>query len=247
MLTSRSVGAFRTGEVSVLALGRCARPDNSRYGAIFCPGYQGNADVYYQPVYNGPVHALAESGTPCLMADHGGNSTWGNDTAMAAMDAAYTYLTTTGGAKPGKVFLSGGSMGTLTMLNWAKRNPTKVAGIACALPAVSLTDLHDNRYVDAPGTTNPVRALVETAYGGATAYAAAVGTHDPNLTPGAFTGIPMKLYYSTDDPVALPSIALAFAAAVGSSCKVASLGARGHNADNLDPVDIAEFARSLVA
>lgn len=246
MLTSRSVGAFRSGEVSVLARSRIGRPDNSRYGAIFCPGYNGTADVYFQAVYNPTLRAMADAGIPVLTADHGGPSTWGNDTAMAAMDAAYAYLTTTGGAKPGKVLLNGGSMGTLTMLNWTKRNPTKVAGITCALPAVSLTDLHDNRYVDAPGTTNPIRTLIETAYGGAAGYASAVATHDPNLTPSAFTGIPMRLYYSTDDLIALASLATSFAAAVGPSVSLVSLGARGHNADNINVQDLLEFALPLV-
>jgi predicted alpha/beta hydrolase family esterase len=192
-------------------------------------GYGAGADAYLVTYRKEPLEVCL--GFPVLTSDFGGPSTWGNDTSRTAMTAAATWMMSQPGAMTDKVSLYGGSMGCLTVLNWAISNPTKVASIVLVLPAVSLADLHDNRQISTPGD---IAAFIDTAYGNHAGYVAALPTHDPNTTANraALAALPIQVWYSTNDPIADPTIAQSFAAATGAELR--SLGAVGHSASTLD-------------
>jgi predicted alpha/beta hydrolase family esterase len=199
--------------------------ETGRRAVFMAHGYGGTALPTYQTSFFYEPANLAAGGFPVLTPDAGGASTWGNDTAMTALDGAFGYITSQPGVATDKIFLYGGSMGCLTVCNWAMRNPTKVKGIILELPAVSLQDLHDNRQLVSPGD---IGALIETAYGGNAAYLTALPSRDPNTTANRTTlsAFPFQIWYSTNDPIAVASIATAFGAAVGA--EMHSLGAVGH-------------------
>lgn len=146
-------------------------------------------------------------------------TTWGNSTIRTRISSARTLLNTRFGATTDKVLLSGSSMGGLNVLSWAIQNPTLVKAIALATPAVNLDYMHDNN-------VGGYAAEIDTAYGGLAAYNAAVAAHDPYQNTATLSGIPMKLWYSTDDPFIDPSHVTTFASAVGAS--TVNMGAVGH-------------------
>jgi predicted alpha/beta hydrolase family esterase len=207
-------------------------PSVTLRGVLMCHGY--NAVSYdYLITYRQEPYQIARS-FPVFCPDAAGGNTWGNDNAQTALGGAFTQFTAFRGVKTDKVVVYGGSMGCLNACNWAMANPTLVAGIILVLPAVSLQDLHDNRYVDAPTNSNPIGPHVETAYGGLSAYQTALPTHDPNTTANRTTlsQFPIQMHYSTNDLVAIPSIATDFATATGAA--IYSMGAIGHSAGTLN-------------
>jgi alpha-beta hydrolase superfamily lysophospholipase len=157
------------------------------------------------------------------------------------MTDAKNYLQGTAGAKAGKVLVYGGSMGALTALVWAMNNPTLVLGVGGIIPVVNLADVHDNN-------RGGHAASIETAYGGAAGYAAAVAAHNPAANPGLLASMPIKLWTGGNDAVATPGAASAFVAAVGSNASVTSLGAGVDHATGnaaFDPQQIVKFFNSL--
>jgi pimeloyl-ACP methyl ester carboxylesterase len=158
-------------------------------------------------------------------ADLGGLSTWGNDASIAALDALVTYMGSTYGTKTARVALAGISMGGCLALNWALRNPTKVASLGLVAPVVSLLGIHDRN-------PNGAAAAIETAYTNQAGYLAALPTHDPSHATSILTlrqlGAVTRCWYSTDDTVVVPSEVLAYSGLTG--CAVDNMGAIGHNA-----------------
>lgn len=156
-------------------------------------------------------------------ADLGGLSTWGNDASIAAVTALITYMGSTFGTRTDLVGLYGTSMGGCTALNWAMRNPTKVAALALSVPVVSLQGIHDR---DPLG----IAALVDTAYTNHAGYLAALSTHDPSHAANRDViktlGPRTRIWYSTDDNVIAASEVLAYAGWSGATLD--SMGAIGH-------------------
>jgi hypothetical protein len=176
--------------------------------------------------------AIADAGLPAASADLAGPTSWGNDASVAAIDQLWTLMQTRWGVPADKLLLFAGSMGNLTAFNYLRANPTKVAAIASILPAVDLGFIHDSN-----PEANADPAEIEAAYGGLAAYTAALPTHSPKLHKAG--GVPIRIWYSTDDPIALPATALQFASDVGAS--TVSLGAVGHTFGG------AGFDRSTIA
>lgn len=181
------------------------------------------------------VNAVAEL-FPVLSIDAGGPTAMGNDTAIARIGDAVSYLQGARGAKAGKVILIGSSMGVLGALNYARANPTKVAAVLGVIPAI---DLHDIVVNDRAG----LAAAANASYGGTYSEL----THGPMHNPAsyaAFFTVPTRLYYASDDAAAIPSAALAFTAAC-TSARAFSLGALGHTQAAIDAVPRAEVLRWL--
>jgi predicted esterase len=218
------------------------RADNTRPAVLWAHGRGGSGVNETQIADNFRVMNGVSCGNyPILSMDMGGQTTWGNDTAIAKVTDAKTYAQGTLGGKAGKVLLWGGSMGSLVVLNWAAANPTLVAAVACALPANSLVDLHDNN-------RGGFKTEIETAHGTGV-LASFVGNatataHDPTQQAANLISFPIKLWYSTDDTTVVPSTVTAFQTAVntaGGNCQIQSMGAIGHTITAIDETQVLRF------
>lgn len=156
--------------------------------------------------------------------DLGSATNWGNDAALTALTAFKATVAGAGywsQARDSKVVLFGGSMGTVTALNWARANPTLVAAIVIGLPVVDAEDVRANN-------RGALQAPIEAAYTNNAGWQSARATHNPIEYAASLSAIPMKLWYASDDTIALPANVLSFQALVGASCEVQSMGAVGH-------------------
>lgn len=197
------------------------------------------------------ARALADAGYVVAVGDMGQTTTqgtFGNDTAQARLASLRTWIqgaTSPLAAASGKVHIYAGSGGCTAAINWARANPTLVASMYLICPLVDVEDFFNNwTNSGANGTAaNPsgiTQAEMQTAYGGAAAFTAAMPTHNP--IRAASPGVPMRLRYATDDPFIPVQKVLDYAAATGAS--VASQGAVGHTGLGIDPADVVSFFRS---
>ena len=166
----------------------------------------------------GVVEGLTRDGFPMIsMTDL---IQWGNDTHIARVDTTYGVAQTALGFSASKVNLLAASAGTAPVLNWALANLSLVQSIGIILPAVDL------QAIDTDNRTDLV-SLAHATYGpsAATGYNGAVpDDHNPADNAASFAGIPINLWYSTNDQVVLPSEVTTFAGAAGASCTAVSLG-----------------------
>lgn len=151
--------------------------------------------------------ALAEAGFIVVAPDDAGNL-WSNPAAMTNVDVLVNWMrtaTTTQGApstaglgcKTDKVAMLGYSMGGLTVLNYIKRNPTKVIAAQLFEPATNL---------DAFEANATYQSEILAAYGAtAGTWAAASAGFSPynDSASGAYTGIgiPISIHQTDDDAV----------------------------------------------
>jgi pimeloyl-ACP methyl ester carboxylesterase len=229
---SYGTGLYAASEHSVFLTRNNYRAGGNYRGVILGPGHGGTAIDAVTPTYtNLQLEALADAGIPTLVVDAGGATAWGNDTAIARMGDAKTYLQGTLGAKTGKIFLWGFSMGALSALNWARTNLSSVAAIALVCPATDLADLHDNRGF---GTE------INTAYTNLAGYTAALPTHSPVQFASTLT-VPCKVWYGDADTTIPPSTVTAFNAAYGGSISTVAMAGIGHNPVPVPPQDVVSF------
>lgn len=236
---SRGVGQYAAGETHNFAWGRSSVPGVAK-GVIFLQGSHSLSDELFASEA-ARAQALAEAGFTCVSGDLSQTvtqGTFGNDTARTRVGQLVSLLQSASApcrAAAGKVRLVGTSGGATAAINYALQNPSNVASMYLMTPLVDLQDFHDNR--TAPAFTP---AEVETAYGGAAAFTAALATHSPvasNLS--ALAGIPIRIAYSTNDQYISTSSVAAFAAATGASSY--SLGPVLHNPATVDPKDVVSF------
>jgi pimeloyl-ACP methyl ester carboxylesterase len=169
-----------------------------------------------------------------------GAETWGNDASTDTLDAAITYVQANPGEfqmASGKVVLIGQSMGHVTACNYARRFPTKVAGI---IGAAGATDV-DYHYVTGFGVN------IDAAYSGNWATNGRATNHDPIDFAGSLT-FPHRYYYATDDDNVPPSGTGSFrpfyAAYGGPHDPAISMGTGGHTdtpVANIDKQGLLEF------
>lgn len=225
-------GAYRAAEDSLLVAPPAPRIGIGR-GVIHCHGYTGRATSYLSAAFKREPRALARAGFWNFCADLAGDPFGAplGDDAMDDADAELGLYT----EPDSLVSLVCGSMGALTGLNWYRLNPLAVSAIALIIPALDLEDLHDNRGLDAA-------IEAPNAFGSEAAYLAAIAERSPIENAADFQDVPIRIYYSSDDPICLPVICEAFAEA--TNAELVSLGAIGHNATTLDARDIVSFIRS---
>lgn len=236
LVTTRGSGEYRASEVHVGFRERRYKPSSvSRRGMIACHGATAGGDVFLDAAFRDPLAYYADQIGPVIAADLGGASAWGNDTSIAAMSDAKTYLQGTLGAKSGTVMIWGGSMGALTALNWARANASSVAAVALAIPILDLDDVYQNN-------KGSYRAAIGTAYG--VTHPTAIpnlATHSPVAYPDDIT-FPVRIYASSNDSIASTTSACqTWATAVGANCTVVDLGAVGHAATGLSVSDLTSF------
>lgn len=232
MFTRAEFGTYRAGEWHVESMPRVRRP-GARL-VIWCHEHTASALTWSAARDIQCQSAIADAGLPAASADLGGPTTWGNDASVAAIDQLWTLMQTRWGVPSDKVLLLTGSMGTLTAFNYLRANPTKVAAIASILPVVDLAFIHDSN-----PEANADPAEVEAAYGGLTAYQAAVATHSPAVHKAK--SCPIRLWYSSTDPIALPATVEQFAKDVGA--ERTSMGAVGHTFNGLVRGDVAAWLK----
>lgn len=162
---------------------------------------------------------------PVLSLNAGGTNTFGNDTAIAAIDASLAALRAKWGYPADrKVVLCGLSMGFCDLMAWAAARSDQVAGM---VGCVGLADLDEqwtaNREVE---TGVGATGLINAAYGGA--YNPAV--HGPMHSAMQFTQsmpFPVTYFYSLTDELIPVARSQAYAALSNVTAHVIGSTAHG--------------------
>lgn len=223
MITSYGSNQAISGQTHSVSFSRLFKTSSPVRGVIQCPG-AGSTSLSYLVNFD-LMDAIVKSGRPLASFPHG--NLFGNSTAVGYVANIRTYGQSNWGFASGKVDLMGGSAGAAAALNFAKANPTLVNAIALIIPGVDLQDIDTNN-------RGGFSAAIQTAYGGAVPDAS-----NPADNTASFTGFPIKIWYSTDDPVVLPEIVTTFASAVGAD--IQSLGAIGHANTSINPQQVVDF------
>jgi alpha-beta hydrolase superfamily lysophospholipase len=164
-------GVYRASEVAVELTPRI-KAGIATHGVVYAHHAGGNALTSQGLPSSAIVEAcaadgyLVHAGDLCaaayqLTGDQGYN--WGNTDHLTAIGTALTRLGTMG-ATSTKLMGVATSMGCIGLLNYAKANPTKVAGLALFLPVLDLLQCYLNLYAFAPNATT-LQATLDTAYG----------------------------------------------------------------------------------
>ncbi len=213
--------------------------DGSKMGVIYLHGATRGPEQIIDGVTYGALKAIIRAvilaGYPVLAVSTG--DTWGNDTAMARIDAAKTYLQGTMGAKAGDIALMGGSMGGANVLNWCKRN---LASVACAVglvPVSDISDIHTNN-------RSSLAASINAAYGGSWSEATYGAARNPVTfaAAGDLAGLNYLAYGGTSDSVCLPATVEAVVTSIGGTATYTALAGTHDSAlANVDPQDVVDF------
>jgi alpha/beta hydrolase fold len=199
--------------------------DGTKRATVFCRGAASNA----LQVFSEAAWECARRGSPLVAREQGaGINTWGNDFVMTRITQQVAYAQGAMGGKSDKVIMFGFSMGGLNAINWASRNPSKVAALVLVCPVLNLVAFHDTN-------RGGYQANIESAYTNLAGYNAAVAGRDPMqiAAAGGLAGIPIKIWYSTDDTLSLPTEVDPFITAVSAiggagPISKSSMGAGGH-------------------
>lgn len=159
----------------------------------------------------------AWSGIPCVAAEMD-DQAWANDSAMADVDAAISYMASTTGVRSDRVLILGASMGGATAIRYTLNNPSKVAACVGIIPLTNLVGFYNNNV----GGAQP---QIATAWG-VTAPAALPAAADIQ-SQAANLAVPTQLYYSGSDATINPADTTAFAAAAGIT--PVNVGTQGHS------------------
>jgi alpha-beta hydrolase superfamily lysophospholipase len=155
-------------------------PPTRGLSAIICCHGRGQNHLAYGPglATSDPIMRLVEAGYVAISLDNGGTTSWGNDNAIQTITDAVAYSAAQFGTSTTRVLLFGMSMGSQLALNWAARNPSKVAAIALSFPVTDLAAIS----ADANGshstlTIDPATGNVNASAGGSTTKQSLDGIH----------------------------------------------------------------------
>jgi pimeloyl-ACP methyl ester carboxylesterase len=236
---TREVGTYGGRSSEVLAVWRQNIVSAAGLpGVIHAHGYGGGVDAaYWGTTYGTIPSVIAQRGMISLAGDLGSSAntygTFGNDDTIDAIGDVIAYGRSSLGVTADPVHLLGGSMGATGVCNYAVRNPDEVASLTLIIPLVGLIDAHDNN-------RGGYATTIEAAYTNQAGWNAAKATHDPLTFAADLPDVPIRIYYSTNDPICVPDTMTAFQAITG--CELVSIGAQGHYAAGLiDPDEIADF------
>lgn len=193
-------------------------------GVIFCHGSGGTAfQTLDEANHRKSMYGLGQFST--VQSADWGLQAWGNDTAISLIDAGIDEFKNNWGVE-GKVGLVGVSMGGCNVLNYAVRNPDKVACVAGILALTDLGKIYDDNVSGVAGEIN-------TAYGGSF-DASDRAMHSPisfvNEIP---EDMPIKLWTAPDDTIVVPSTHTAFIAARPQTEQKVLGSGYGHSAWNV--------------
>lgn len=206
---------------------------------------------YGHTTYGAPTGGFGTGGTQ-------GQTNMGNPESVTSCGNMWTYLKTLSNVKTDKVILMGGSMGTLTVLNYAwsviKSGATSLSSFCSAIllniPLLDLYSIYSNNTGSRQGDIataynlggsgvgyNP--AISQGSWNGTAGQNAAITDSSPILyfaanSPSRFAGVPIGIWASDNDPFASnTAVCQAFAAqmnALGCNIQVFSVGSQGHAA-----------------
>lgn len=188
---------------------RPRHPIPSKRAVILLHG-AGNGAIQYQDSKNLPtlskcIQQFALNNYLMLSADAGGAQTWGNDTQLTAVEAAWAYLKSTGECATDKVILAGASMGSLSSHRFAAEHPTDVAGMMLWMPAIDIEDIRNRNSL---GSMD----LINTAWGLAAGSTVATGGAQvptrgrPLDRVAAYDAILTRIEYSSGDTVCTSTV-----------------------------------------
>jgi len=232
---TRGVGQYIATERHVMWWHRLDPLDpDAKIGMALIHGAGSTADYFVTDSVSGLIAPTAVSAhrMPAIATDAGGVISWGNSTAMTAMDATMSFFHSQTGARTDQVILLGQSMGATTVLNWARANISKVAAIVLHIPAVDLQDIIDNN-------RSGLGPSVTAAYGGNPPSA-----FNPAVNTATFAAVPIRIWYSSNDIVCVPSVVTAFGAATGAT--MTNLGAVNHTITGIDIDDMSTWLAQYI-
>ena len=237
------VGANSNGDNTFAILPANYKFDGTKTGILFQWGYGNTRESLLDPAQAGPfLYGLADAGYPVVVSELGnpGGSTnqWGNSNARTRLNDAKAFLQgSTINAKAGKVAVAGFSMGGMTVMAWAKDNPTLVHSIGGFCPVSDLSNIYANA---------TYTASINTAYGGTWSQATNGADSNPTTFASSLSGIPTKLWYAFNDTVVPQATVLGLASAIGSSATTKHAGGLGHNW-SVATTSLAEYVTFLKA
>lgn len=242
--SSYGLDAYHAGEAHVAVIPKGYRYDGTVRGVLFCHSRGGDATQGFLPTAStyAVIQAVARAGFPVLTTDLGGTDTWGNDTAIARLTEAKTYLQGAAwNAKAGTVLLLGQSMGALAMLNWARQNLASVAAAVGLVPVSDLNDVYANN-------RGGFAAGIDTAYGGSYVDSTQKALHNPAYfaTLGDLAGLNYQAHYGSSDTIVIPSTVTGLVSAIGGTASAVNVGAYDHST-TLDHINTATLTAFLAA
>lgn len=202
MTFSRTVAAF--SENTLVHISR--KPQNRRL-LLACHGHGGQAFQFTQ----GPldsigevVSGLTDAGYTMASLDAGGTVAWGSDSATDRVeDNRKLFMGELGNVGDlaysvdagKKTVIIGWSMGGITAQNYARRFPSKVAGLLLFVPVYDLEAVRTAHPSDWAGEIDAVYSTLAIRQ-----------AHDPKLfAPANLAGLKTYLYGSADDAVLPPA------------------------------------------
>lgn len=197
----------------------------------------GFTDTTAQPASTKLAAALTNHGIPCVAGDMGGQ-TWGNDTVISRITAAWGILKSQFPIRTDKMCLLGVSMGGAAVARYSQLNPSKVAAVVGLLP---LWDLVAFYTANIGGT----QAQVGTAWG-VTAPAALPSGAAIAANASAAAGIPTLSGYSSVDTTVLPAWVTAYSTVVGGTTQIIDTVA-GHSDAAIAGMPISTVLNFLLA
>jgi pimeloyl-ACP methyl ester carboxylesterase len=244
-------GSYATGENHVELVPRDYKRDNTKPAVLFLHPH--GADAFHLCAPSGSnnaatcklMNAVAEV-LPVFCADLGTSTagttqkdSYGNTNQQARIGDVRTFAQgATGGAKTGKVVLVGVSMGWLMAVNYARNNPTNVAGMVGLIPASDLDDIRNNDRAS-------LRSDIDLAEG--VTYPAALPT-GANPATASYSGItmpPSTVWYATDDTTVIPSTVTTLAGIIGSTTHSITNGG-GHSNLTISAVPVDQFVSAVL-
>lgn len=144
---------------------------------------------------------LAQEGFVVLSCDFSGPFSYGNDAALAAVVARWAELKLTGLCATDKFIGMGASMGTLTMLRYAKEHPTQVSGMNFWIPLVDTEAVRTSNAVGVRATINSSWGMPVGSYIGGADQTPLPANAKPIGYAHTLTDIPTHMWYSTADLV----------------------------------------------
>lgn len=231
MWTSYNNGIYSPSETSVIA--RCAGYRNSPRGVIFLHGYEASPASNWMTIPGtfAILKALADAGCVVLSAEAGGQSTWGNSSAISAIDGAAEFLES---IATGPIILVGQSMGAQNAIVWASRNRHRVECVIGAIPAINIAAMAQ------PG--QPYKSAIDAAHGGL--YSPQDPSVDPAVLGSSMVGVRTQLWAGSDDAVCLVDYALEYAGNSGCTINVIQGGHAESTIALIDPAQVVGFALS---
>ncbi len=199
------------------AVGRLYKASSPKRATLVFPGDTQDRDWWWNLdtlLLSGEMRSLTDT-YKFPVGSIGTLTYWGNSTIRTQISTLRTNMQSTLATSSGRVNLLGVSAGGITALNWAKNNLDKVHSIVLLIPVLDVQAIYD-----VPRSVT-FKNEISAAYGGRPG-----DSDNPIKYASQLNGIPISVYYSTNDTVTTQAESEAFILASGAEGN--SMGAVGH-------------------